>query len=194
MISTDIDIDAGDRDAVLELFNAVPAITKTGTKHNTGVYFHKVPINPLSGYCSVSTDIASTLGFFKIDVLNVNIYTAIKSHAHLDALLEREPIWELLESKDFCDLLFHMSGHDALCKQMKPRSIKQLAAILAIIRPSKRHLAGQPWDTVFDSVWVKPTDGTYYFKKAHSFSYALAVMVHMNLITESYEQAGCSDV
>ena len=34
-------------------------------------------------------------------------------------------------------------------------------------------------------VWVKPKDGEYYFKKAHAVSYAMACVVHMNLICES---------
>ena len=38
---------------------------------------------------------------------------------------------------------------------------------------------------IFQEVWTKPTDGQYYFKKAHAFSYAMAVVVHMNLICES---------
>jgi len=34
-----------------------------------------------------------------------------------------------------------------------------------------------------DQVWVKPKEG-YFFKKAHAVSYAVAVVVHMNLICE----------
>ena len=31
-------------------------------------------------------------------------------------------------------------------------------------------------------VWVKPTDGSYFFKKSHAIAYAQAVVVQMNLI------------
>jgi DNA polymerase III alpha subunit len=72
---------------------------------------------------------------------------------------------------------------------MKPQSIEQLAAVLAIIRPAKRHLLGKKWDTVMKEVWLKPTDDSYYFKKAHAIAYAHAIVVHMNLICEGlYEQ------
>jgi len=62
--------------------------------------------------------------------------------------------------------------------------VEQLAAVLAMIRPAKRHLIGQSWDTVMKEVWTKPTNDEYYFKKAHAVSYAMAVIVHMNLLCE----------
>ena len=98
--------------------------------------------------------------------------------------MEREPIWELLEHEDFVDKVFHLSGHDKLLKQLKPTSVEQLAATLAIIRPAKRHLQDKGWQTIMKEVWTKPTNGEYFFKKAHAFAYAVSVVVHMNLICE----------
>ncbi len=66
---------------------------------------------------------------------------------------------------------------------MKPTTIEQLAAVLAIIRPAKRYLLGKSWEKVMKEVWIKPEEG-YYFKKAHSVSYALAIAVQLNLIVE----------
>jgi DNA polymerase III alpha subunit len=96
--------------------------------------------------------------------------------------MEKEPQWELLEHDDFNNLVFHVAGHGSVLRSMQPKSVEQLAAVLAMIRPAKRHLVGQPWDTVMKEVWLKPTNGEYYFKKAHAISYAMAVVVHMNLI------------
>ena len=31
-------------------------------------------------------------------------------------------------------------------------------------------------------VWVRPTDGSYLFKKSHAIAYAQAIVVQMNLI------------
>jgi hypothetical protein len=59
-----------------------------------------------------------------------------------------------------------------------------LAATLAIIRPAKRHLASKSWENIFKEVWIKPTNGDYFFKKAHAYAYAMSVIVHMNLICE----------
>jgi hypothetical protein len=62
--------------------------------------------------------------------------------------------------------------------------VEQLGAVLAMIRPAKRYLIGKDWTTIMNEVWIKPENGEYYFKKAHSISYAMAVVVHMNLLCE----------
>ena len=82
------------------------------------------------------------------------------------------------------DQVFHVSGHHKLLQQLKPTSVEQLAAVLAIIRPAKRHLASQSWSNIMQEVWVKPANSDYYFKKAHAMAYALSVVVHMNLLCE----------
>lgn len=64
----------------------------------------------------------------------------------------------------------------------------ELAAVLAIIRPAKRHLLKETWTTIHNEVWNKPTDGSYYFKKAHAVAYAHAIVVHMNLLCEMVSQ------
>jgi hypothetical protein len=57
--------------------------------------------------------------------------------------------------------------------------------ILAMIRPGKRHLVGKTWSEVEADVWIKPNDNTYFFKKSHSYGYALAILVQLNLIVEN---------
>lgn len=184
---TDIDIDVPDRDKVLELFPHTPAAKHDGdkeTKHNTGVYFHDVPIDPLNNRCTIDYREAEELGYFKLDILNVGIYKEVKGNEHLERLLATEPPWDLLGEKDFCDLLFHLRSHHAICAQMKPTNIEQLAAVLAMIRPAKRHLVGRSWDEVMREVWTKPEGDEYFFKKSHSFAYAKTVMLHMNIVAE----------
>jgi DNA polymerase III alpha subunit len=175
--NTDIDIDTHDRDRLLKILGGVPASMSRDGKvgaHNTGVYFHKVPTDPFSGLCSFDYKKSEEIGYFKIDVLNV----------HIVQLTSTPPMWQLLEEKDFCDLVFHVSGHHGLCQQMKPDTVEKLAAVLAMIRPAKRHLIGEPWDKVFAEIWKKPNAGEYYFKKAHAISYAMATIAHMNLLVE----------
>ena len=67
---------------------------------------------------------------------------------------------------------------------MKPKTISQLAAVLAMIRPAKRYLIGKDWDSVMTEVWTKPENDEYYFKKAHAIAYAHVIVVQMNLICE----------
>ena len=64
--------------------------------------------------------------------------------------------------------------------------------MLAIIRPAKRYLLKCDWQKIMNEVWLKPKDGAYYFKKAHAFSYAMAVIVHMNLLCEKYATSSVS--
>jgi DNA polymerase III alpha subunit len=183
----DIDIDFADREQALKLFKHVEASRVDSgrlVKHNTGVYLHEVPMNAESGVCSIPYDQAEAEGFFKIDFLNVSIYKGIKDEAHLIHLMNQEPLWDLLEQDEFVNMLFHVNGHGAILRQMKPTSIEQLAAVLAMIRPAKRHLIGKSWNEVMSEVWTKPANGDYYFKKSHATAYAAAVVVQMNAICE----------
>jgi DNA polymerase III alpha subunit len=99
--------------------------------------------------------------------------------------METEPLWDLLLQDDFNNLLFHVNGHGSILREMQPTSIEQLAAVLAMIRPAKRHLIGKDWTTVIKEVWTKPETNDYYFKKSHATAYAVAIVVQMNLICES---------
>ena len=184
----DIDIDFADRDIILSQLEHRVAKLNTGKKHNTGVYATEIPHNPIDNLATVEHKAADERGYFKLDFLNVSIYKNVRDNEHLTQLMEREPLWQLLEHADFSDKVFHLNGHDELLKQLKPTSVQQLAATLAIIRPAKRHLANKDWETIMKEVWIKPTNGDYFFKKAHAVGYAMACVVHMNLICENLDK------
>ena len=179
----DIDIDFADRDIILSQIEHRIAKLNTGKKHNTGVYATEIPHNPIDNLATVEHKAAEERGYFKLDFLNVSIYKDVRDNDHLTELMEREPLWELLEHEDFSEKVFHLNGHSSLLKVLKPSSVLKLAATLAIIRPAKRHLANKSWETIMKEVWIKPEEG-YYFKKAHAVSYAMACVVHMNLLCE----------
>lgn len=184
----DIDIDFANRTVALDkLKHVTAAIEDNGTfkKHNTGVYCTSVPYNPLTGLSTIDYKQAEARGYFKIDFLNVGVYEGVKDRKHLLGLMETEPLWDLLEQDDFSNLLFHVNGHGSVLREMKPKNIEQLAAVLAMIRPAKRYLIGQDWKKVLDEVWVKPVGDEYYFKKAHAIAYAHVIVVQMNLICEN---------
>jgi len=180
----DIDIDFADRDVILNKIKHRVAKLDTGKKHNTGVYVTEIPHNPFNEICTIDHKAADERGYFKLDFLNVSIYKDVRDEAHLTELMEREPLWQLLEHADFSEKVFHLNGHSNLLKVLKPNSVLKLAATLAIIRPAKRHLANSNWNLILQEVWTKPTDNSYYFKKAHAISYAMACVVHMNLLCE----------
>jgi DNA polymerase III alpha subunit len=183
----DIDLDFPDRKKVLDVIKHIPAAIKdngTFKKHNTGVYCHSIPYNPITDTASIDYKIANSRGYFKIDFLNVNVYKDVQSEEHLIKLLNQEPLWDLLLEDEFTNSLFHVNGHGSILREMKPQSVEQLAAVLAVIRPAKRYLIGKDWTTVMNEVWVKPQSDEYYFKKAHAIAYAAAIVVQMNLICE----------
>ena len=181
----DVDIDFFDRDRALKLFKHTPAsIIKDDTieKHKTGVYFHNIPTDPVSGYSSLDYKRAEDRGYFKIDCLNVNIYKAVESEEELVRLMIEEPDWNMLKDKTIVDQLFHLNGHYDIVSKLEPKNIEQLAAVLAIIRPAKRNLMYKYWQDILKEVWTKPKDGSYFFKKSHAVAYAQAIVVQMNLI------------
>jgi DNA polymerase III alpha subunit len=183
----DIDIDFADRTLALEKFkHVVASIDDNGTfkKHNTGIYCTSMPYNPITGLSTIDYKQAEDRGYFKIDFLNVGVYESVRDRKHLLQLMETEPLWDLLLQDDFVNLLFHVNGHGSILRQMVPKSIEELAAVLAMIRPAKRYLIGKEWTTVMREVWTKPENDEYYFKKAHAIAYAHVVVVQMNLICE----------
>ena len=79
----DIDIDFADRTTVLEKvqYYTSAAIIRNNNlvKHNTGVYFTNVPKDPIMDVCSLDHKDAEERGYFKLDLLNVNVYNHCES-------------------------------------------------------------------------------------------------------------------
>jgi hypothetical protein len=186
---SDVDLDFADREQVIRLLDVTPAsILRDGkmTKHNTGVYVSDIPQDPFTAQASIDYNSAEDRGYVKLDFLNVNLYKQVRDEAHLIELM-REPDWAKLYDPEFCAQLMHVNAHyDTLIKMPEAvTSIPRLAMFLAIIRPAKRHLVGKTWKEVAETIWDKPTDDTYYFKKAHAISYSQLVAVNMNLLDTS---------
>ena len=187
-IDFDVDIDMANREDFLRLVNHTPASIKNGdgvySKHNTGVYFQTMPTFPLEGYSTIDYETAEEDGWFKVDVLNNGIYKDVRDEAHITELMNIEPLWDLLEHEEFVGQLFHISNYSNILAQYKPTTVEQLAMILAIIRPGKKQLIGKSWNEITKQVWIKPSDGSYYFKHSHAIAYAVAIVVQMNFICE----------
>lgn len=186
----DIDIDSANRDQILKLISNVSAsIHRNGSvvKHNTGVYVTDIPSDPVTGLCTIDYNSAEDMGYIKLDLLNVSLYERIKSSQHLDRLMHTEPNWNMLNNPDFVERIIHINNHySTLQKMPEPvNSIPRMAMFLSVMRPAKRHLIGLPWKEVAKTVWIKPSDGSYYFKHAHAVSYAMLVAVNMNLELET---------
>ena len=185
----DIDIDFLDRNTALNILEhrvAMRVQKEEMVKHNTGVYFQEIPYNPFTNLTTIEYEAAESRGYFKIDFLNVGLYNGVKDEDHLKRLLDTEPLWDLLEHREIVEKLFHISDHYSIVRRLKPTSIEQLAAVLAIIRPAKRYLEyHDDWNAILKEVWIKPTTSElYFFKKSHAIAYACAIVVQLNLICE----------
>lgn len=188
-VKTDVDIDVFGREKILEgmecIFGRIDRANNKIEKHPTGVYFQNIPRDPVTNMSTLDHRIARDYGYFKIDFLNVNMYENVRDEAHLIELINREPPWDFFEYKEITDQLFHLKGHSNLLVKFKPKSVEDLAMLLAIIRPAKAHLRQSSWDEIRKDVWVK-VEGQedYFFKRSHSISYAIAIIVNLNLLVE----------
>lgn len=190
----DIDIDTNDRNKLLHSLTHVPAsVQRNGkwSKHNTGVYFHQVPTNPFKKWCSIPYDSAEQMGCYKIDLLNNSIYNNVRDENHLNHLLETPPMWELLQHQEVVSQLAHINQHWDLVRTLKPSSVMQLAMVLAMIRPGKRHLvklcAQKGWHSIQDEIWTMDSSG-YTFKKSHAVSLAMTIVLQLNLLVETINE------
>ena len=183
----DIDIDFFDRSKALDILEHHVAMRDQKgqpIKHNTGVYFQTIPHNPFTNIATIDYKAAEDRGYFKIDFLNVSMYEGIRDEAHLIELLDREPLWNLLEHEEVVTQLFHIGDHHSILKKLRPSSIEELAAVLAIIRPAKRYLLDKGWNVIMREVWERPVDDLYFFKRSHAIAYAAAIVVQLNQICE----------
>jgi hypothetical protein len=153
----DIDIDFKNRDdAITALKNGIPASIirdSKATKHNTGMYYHDIPVDPLTGNASMDHKAAEERGYFKLDFLNLGIYDHVRDEQHLDTLISKEPNWERLTTDaEFVSKIIHINNYFDLLKSMKPTCVTEMAMFLAIIRPGKKHLQNKPWQQVEQDV------------------------------------------
>lgn len=190
---SDIDIDFGNRDRALALLQHHPAsIDRDGKliRHNTGIYATDIPVDPFTGQSAIDHEEADQRGYIKLDFLNVGVYQSVRNEEHLQDLMHTEPLWDLLQDPAFCSLVIHIGNHhDTLMRMPEPvDSIPRMAMFLSVIRPAKRYLIGKSWREVAETVWTKPVDNSYYFKKSHAIAYSHLVVLHMNLICESVSE------
>jgi hypothetical protein len=186
-IDSDIDIDVGNRDQLLELITHTSAAMRKVTpirKHPSGIYVTDIPYDPAYDMASIDYTEAEDRGYFKLDILNVHVYENVKDEMHLVRLMQ-DPVWSMLNNRAIVEKLIHLNNSYNIMQRMPEPidSIPRLAMFLAVMRPAKKHLQGLTWKEVAKTVWDKGNDG-YSFKKSHAIAYAQLVVVHMNLLKE----------
>lgn len=158
---------------------------KTIIVHPSGIYVDcGMPVDEETGCASIDYKGAEERGFVKIDLLNNSVYDGFRSKEEMSACL-KDPDWEQLKDPLFVAKLPHIGNHFDLVVKVEPKSIEDLADILALIRPGKRHLIDQYLDhkeRTRKNLYRRPTTGMW-FKKSHSFGYAAMIIISMNRLS-----------
>jgi hypothetical protein len=157
-------------------------------QHPSGVYLEPVPIDPLTLSAAIDYKYADSVGFLKVDILNNTVYDKFATKSEVIEAIETEPNWELLNDPSVISVLPHVGKHVDLMMDLKPRSIDDLADVLALIRPGKSHLIERYKKNKSSTrrmLYVKPVDKNLnYFKKAHAISYAYMIVCSMFVINK----------
>lgn len=181
---TDIDIDVADRSELLQHIKHIRAYGDKDGVHKVGVYIQNIPYDPSKDAAAIDFKEAGEFGFFKFDILNNSVYEGIETENDLiDAM--SEPDWSLFRDDTIVKRLAHIHDYSGLVRKMNPTSVEELAMVLALIRPAKKHLIGKGWDDIKDDIWTKPSDGSYYFKKAHAVAFAVSIVVQLNILVQN---------
>ena len=183
----DIDIDISPKFEIDEIFKGIQhaSIVENGKlkKHLVGVYFQNIPIDKETQLSAIPYDKADDEGFKKIDILNLKILSNFSSKAQIKQILAEEPDWTMLTYEEVVNELFHLSGHFDVVDKIVPKSISELADVLALIRPNKIKLINKYLNNKKETIkelYVKnsPSD----LRKSHAIPYAMIIILNMWLI------------
>lgn len=161
------------------------AKTERIAPHPSGVYLEPVPIDEQTGLAAFDYEYGNEHGFMKVDVLNNSVYSEFKTKEEVRECLEREPDWKDFLNKNIVEGLPHIGKHFDLVKKLKPKSIEDLADILALIRPGKIEFLDEYMEDkkrVRRNLY-KRSSGMY-FKKSHAISYACMIVALLNKRTK----------
>ena len=153
--------------------------------HPCGVHPQKIPMDDITGLSAIPYKEAEALGYSKIDFLHLSIYDHFHSREEIEGLLELEPDWGLLLIPEEQKKLFQLSNHGDILSNIKPRSIEELADVLALIRPGKRQFAKlykSQKNSTRKILYAKDENG-FSFKKSHAIAYAHVIVLQLHLIS-----------
>lgn len=212
----DVDLDVGDREKAFTIFpKAVRAsVLHTDNKtpdfpklrpHPDGFYFQYVPVDAETGLSAFPYKQAEDFGYGKVDILSMHVYSMIESEEKLKELMNAPVDWNwfiderFFKNEDPSYQIAHLASWYWLCKMYPPKSVEDLATLIALKLPAKNYMipksagAGQKytWEQITERIWGKRDDepkcNSKPFKKSHAVAYALLVVIHAQLIAKHLE-------
>lgn len=187
----DVDIDCDPRFKSESIFPKWPKATIIQDDklrpHPCGVYPQAMARDPLTGLAAIPFTDAEDFGYLKVDFLHLNVYKHFSTRKEIEDLLKIEPDWNLLKVPSTYPKLFQLAKHGALLQDLKPSSILELADVMALIRPAKKHILPvykKDRKSARILLWMKEEDSGYAFKKSHAISYSYVVWLQLHLIEQ----------
>jgi hypothetical protein len=189
----DIDIDIKKDTRLLGMFlndtgktRLVPAsmiINDELKQHNSGCYFQHIATDSFTQLAAIPYKEAEDMGYFKIDFLHISPLDDFESNKELVELANKEPNWKLLEHPYIVGKLWQISKHYDIVSQVKPKSLIELADIIALSKPNKRILLDK---------YIRNREATRKelytrrekkdMRKSHVIPYAQIIVAQLNLI------------
>lgn len=156
------------------------------TKHPCGYYFQAIPIDKYTNFAAIPYEEAEILEYFKIDFLHLSLLDQFKSKQEIRELINKQPDWNLLLNPEHVSKLFQIHKHHTLLNTVRPKSVQELADCIALIRPGKKHLLNDYLRNKekIRKVLYQRSEDKYYFKRSHSISYALTIVLQLHLIEQ----------
>lgn len=154
--------------------------------HPSGVYLEDVPIDHKTNLCSFDYKYGDDNGFMKVDVLHNSVYDVFTSKEEVLTASEGDIDWSVLSDRSVVESLPHIAKHYDTIQKVKPKSVEDLADVLALIRPGKISLLDsyiKNKKQTRRNLYKRPATGMY-FKKSHAISYALMIKT---LIYKKYQ-------
>lgn len=185
----DIDIDLAPNVDVEGLFRRAVRASRVEEnelkEHPVGMYFQDIPVDPVTHWAAIPYNHAEDFGYYKIDMLTVNMLKHFDSKEEMRRLQDKEPDWTLLDREEVVKTLFHLGKHFDVVRKVKPRSVQQLADVFALIRPNKRPLLNkylEDPDKYRVELFTKRDSKD--MRKAHAIPYALMIVLQLHLIKQ----------
>lgn len=181
----DIDIDIDPRADLTALKIVKASMLEHGKikKHPVGAYFQNIATDPDSSFAAIPFKEAEELGYYKIDLLHLNLLKYFESRDEVLEVLDMPVDWSMLKDPEIVSKLFHIKKHYELVVQCSPVSIEDLADILAMIRPNKINLKDKyikNKNSVRELLYEKHDESD--LRKSHAIAYAMNIVIQMNLI------------
>lgn len=154
------------------------------SQHPCGYYPQAIPTDPITGLAAIPYDKAEEIGYTKIDFLHLHVYNDFQAREEVEAYAAMEPDWSLLLVPSIQKKLFQLSNHGDILSEIQPRSVIELADVLALIRPGKRNLVKLykvQREATRRILYAKDESG-YSFKKSHALAYAHVIILQLHLL------------